>query len=192
MKPHYAKRAKPKAHYQFNQFIRADMLRLVDDQAKQIGVMSKNDALRLAQEKDLDVVLVSPQANPPVAKLISLSKFKYQQQQKESSDRKSAKNVDIKEIRFTPFIAQGDFDIRIKRAREFLLEGNKVRLNVKFTGRQITRKDFGDKVLKNAIIDLSDISTVEREPALSGKILTTQLQPKGKKIINTQPTDITN
>ena len=156
----------------------APMLRVVDDQAGQIGIMTKEAALRLAQEKETDLVLVSGSANPPVAKIIDFSKFKYQVQQKESSSRKSAKSVEIKEIMFTPFIAEGDFQNRIKRATEFLEGGDKVKLNVKFVGRQITHKEFGYNILNKAIESLKEISTIEREPALVGKILSAQLQPK--------------
>jgi len=150
----------------------------VDEEAGQIGVMSKMEALNLAHEKEADLILVAPNANPPVAKIIIFAKFKYQQQQKEASGRKKAKAVDIKEIRFTPFIAEGDYNQRIKRVRQFLEDGDKVRLTVKFVGRQITRKDFGDKLLNKAVSELSDIATVEFPHRLMGKLLYTQLQRK--------------
>ena len=169
-----------KKFYQINQFIKADQLRVVDEKATQIGVVSKQEALQIAQEAGLDLVLVAPRANPPVAKIVNFSKFKYQQSQKNKSSKKKQKSVDIKEIRFTPFIAEGDYQTRIKKAREFLEAGNKVRLNVKFVGRQITKKDFGDNLMARAVDDLYDYATVEREPALTGKILSAQLQPKNK------------
>jgi translation initiation factor IF-3 len=156
-------------------------LRVVDETGKQIGVISKSEALNLAEAADKDLVLVNPAAKPPVAKIIGFSKFKYQLQQKESESKKSSKNVEIKEIRFTPFIAEGDFNVRIKKAREFLTDGNKVKLNVKFTGRQITRKEFGDKVIGKAVEQLADIASVERPPQLMGKMLIVQLQPKKSK-----------
>jgi translation initiation factor IF-3 len=142
--------------------------------------MSKWDALKHAEEANKDLVLVNPAAKPPVAKIIDFSKFKYQMQQKESDSKKTSKSVDIKEIRFTPFIAEGDFNMRIKKAREFLTDGNKVKLNVKFTGRQITRREFGDRVINNAISQLQDVASIERQPQLQGKILIVQLQPKKK------------
>lgn len=169
-----------KSFFQTNQYIRAESLRVVDEEAKQLGVMSKTEAIAIAEAQGKDVVLVAPNANPPVAKIINFSKFKYQQSQKDSGSRKKARSVDIKEIRFTPFIAEGDFATRMSKAREFLESGNKVKLNVKFTGRQITHKEFGDRVLQRAIEHLSDLSTVEREPAFQGKILFTQLQPLKK------------
>lgn len=164
--------------YQLNQFIKAPELRVVAEDAKQIGVMKKEDALRLAIEQDKDLIIVAPNANPPVAKIIGFAKFKYQEQQKDASGRKSARSVDIKEIRFTPFIADGDYQQRIKKAQKFLGAGDKVRLTVKFVGRQITRKEFGEKLLNRALGELSDVSTIEFHPRLQGKLLFTQLQPK--------------
>jgi len=167
--------------YRINHQIQDNELRVVDETGHQIGVISKSEALAQAEAEEKDLVLVNPAAKPPVAKIITFSKFKYQLQQKESDSKKSSKNVEIKEIRFTPFIAEGDFNIRIKKAREFLTDGNKVKLNVKFTGRQITRKEFGDKVINKAVEQLADIATVERAPQLMGKMLIIQLQPKKSK-----------
>ncbi len=167
--------------YRINHQILDNELRVVDEVGKQIGVISKSEALTMAEAEGKDLVLVNPSAKPPVAKIIGFSKFKYQMQQKESESKKSSRNVDIKEIRFTPFIAEGDFNIRVKKAREFLTDGNKVKLNVKFTGRQITRKEFGDKVINKAVEQLTDIASIERPAQLLGKMLVIQLQPKRNK-----------
>lgn len=164
--------------YQINQYIRFEELRVVDEQAKQLGVMSKSAAVALAHEQGKDLILVAPSAKPPVAKVIDFAKFKYQEKQKQATSKKTSKGVDIKEIRLTPFIAQNDFNSRIKKAREFLEAGNKVRINVKFTGRQITHKEFGDRIMDDALYELSDLSTTEREPQLVGKVLVAQIQPK--------------
>src|SRR4030042_3946247 len=171
-----------KKFWQTNQYIRGEELRVVDEQAKQIGLMTKADALRPAQEEGLDLILVAPNAKPPVAKIIDFAKFKYQEKRKAMEGMKKSKSQDLKEIRFTPFIAENDFQTRIKKSREFLEDGDKVMLVVKFVGRQITRKDFGDNILHKAIQELQDISTLEREPSLRGKLLMTTLAPlKGKK-----------
>ena len=167
--------------YRINHQIQDNELRVVDETGKQVGVISKSEALSIAESQEKDLVLVNPAAKPPVAKIITFSKFKYQMQQKESDSKRSSKNVEIKEIRFTPFIAEGDFNIRIKKAREFLTDGNKVKLNVKFTGRQITRKEFGDKIINSAVEQLADIASIERPAQLLGKMLVVQLQPKRNK-----------
>ena len=172
------RKQKKTKYYAINDRIRADEMRVVDGQAGQLGVLSKEEALRIAKEKGLDLVLVAPNAKPPVVKMIDFAKFKYQEKQKHASGMKKTKQVDIKEIRFTPFIADGDYQIRIKRAKEFLQAGNKVKLNVKFVGRQITRKEFGRDLMDRAIEELSELSTIEREPSFQGKVLVAQLQPK--------------
>lgn len=156
-------------------------MRLVDEQGKQLGLMTKDQALKLAHEEGLDLVQVAPNEKPPVVKLIDFAKFKYQEKRKHLEGKKKSKSQGIKEIRFTPFIAENDFNIRIKRAREFLEEGDKVILVVKFVGRQITRKDFGDKIMKRAYQELQDLATMDREPSLKGKRLTTTLSPIKKR-----------
>ena len=120
---------------------------------------------------------VAPKADPPVAKIVDFAKFKYLQKQKNSSRGKKTKSQDIKEIRFTPFIAENDYNIRIQRATEFIEDGDKVKLVVKFVGRQITRKDFGKNLLSKAISALSELATVEREPSFKGKQLIATLSP---------------
>lgn len=143
--------------------------------------MSTREALELASQEGTDLVEVASKTNPPVAKLIDFAKFKYQEKRKQLEGKKKSKGQDLKVIRFTPFIAQNDFQIRVKRAREFLEEGDKVVLVVKFVGRQITRKEFGFDLIKKAYIELQEISTMEREPSLKGKLLTTTLSPTKKK-----------
>ncbi len=175
------KKPKIKKFYQVNQYIKSPKLRVVDEKATQIGVLSLKEALDLAEERGLDLVEVAPKAVPPVAKIIDFAKFKYQLKQKLSSGAKKSKAQDIKEIRFTPFIAENDYSIRIKKALEFLEDGDKVKLVVKFVGRQITRKDFGKALMKKAIKALSEESTVEREPAFQGKLLISTLNPIKKK-----------
>lgn len=171
-----------KKFYAINQYITADELRVVDDKGVQLGVISKDEAVRKAREAGLDLVLVAPNAKTPVAKIVNFAKFKYQQKQKDASGRKKSKMVDIKEIRFTPFIAEGDYSQRMKKAKKFLEEGDKVRLTVKFVGRQITRKEFGENLLKKAMGELEEMSSVEFHPRLHGKLLFAQLQPlKSKK-----------
>lgn len=164
-----------------NQQIRAAEVRLISDTGEQIGVVSKSQALQLADEQDKDVILIAPTAQPPVAKLIQYSKFKYQQQQKKQEEKRASKKSDIKELRLSPFIAEGDLDSRIERVREFLDDGFKVRLHVRFKGREITKKEFGQDVISRVISAVSDISAVEMEPKMQGKMMSAQIIPTGKK-----------
>lgn len=155
-------------------------VRLLDEEGKQIGIITKLEALQKAKELDLDVVEIAPAAKPPVAKLIDFKKFKYQEAKKEQEIRKSQKNVGVKEIRLRPFIGQHDFDTRLNRAKEFLEDGNQVKLSLFFRGREITRKEFGFDVMKRFIAGLEAVRVV-REPKLEGKVLAAMVVPDKKK-----------
>jgi len=135
------------------------------------------EALFKARQQSLDLVEVAEKAQPPVVKIIDFKKFKYQEDKKTQAGKKKGKSQEVKEFRFTPFIAQNDFEIRVKRARKELTSLNKVKLTVKFVGRQITRKEFGQELLQKAIKELGDISKVEIQPKWQGRMLTTTLKP---------------
>ncbi len=156
-------------------------VRLLDEDGKQIGIVTKLEALQKAKELDSDVVEIAPNAKPPVAKLIDFKKFKYQEAKKERESRKSQKNVGVKEIRLRPFIGQHDFDTRLKRAKEFLDDGNQVKLSLFFRGREITKKEFGFDVMKRFIASLESARVV-REPRLEGKVLASMVVPDKKKV----------
>jgi len=146
-----------------------------------IAVMSTRDAMEKARESDKDLILLNEKADPPVAKIIALSKYKYQQQQKDAESRKKAKAQELKEVRFTPFMSGGDFQSRLNKVTDFLERGDKVRLSLQFKGRQITKKEFGYDQFTKVIAATQEIATVEMEPKLLGKKLIAQLQPIGKK-----------
>lgn len=134
----------------------------------------------MAKERNIDVVEISSNATPPVAKLIDFKKYKYQEAKKERESKKNQKNVGVKEIRLRPFIGQHDFDTRIKQAQEFLDEGNQVKISVFFRGREITRKEFGFDVMKRFLASLASARVV-REPRLEGKALIAMAVPDKKK-----------
>ncbi len=166
-----------KKYHQINQYIQASEVRVIGADEKQIGVMSRDEAIFKARQANMDLVMVAEKAKPPVVRIIDFSKFKYQQQQKIKASRKKDKAKDQKEIRITPFIAQGDFDTRIKRIKKLLTSGHKVKLTVKFTGRQITRKEFGYELLKRAADKLTEVGTQQTEPKLQGKLIWIILAP---------------
>jgi len=157
-------------YYRLNYQITSPQLRLLNEEGKQIGIVSKLEALQKAKELELDVVEIAPNASPPVAKLIDFKKFKYQEAKKQRESRKSQKNVGVKEIRLRPFIGQHDFDTRVGRAINFLDDGNQLKLTVIFRGREITRKEFGYEVMKRFLTSLPP-NKVVREPHLEGKTL---------------------
>lgn len=166
------KRRKTKrVFYRINHYIQADQVRVVDEKGKQVGVMPLNQALKEAQEKKLDLVEVAPRAKPPVCKIIDFKKFKFLEAKKQKAEKKKAKKVELKEFRLTPFIGESDFNFRLERAEEFLKEGDRVKISVFFRGRQMTKKDFGYKLLKKVGERLKSISRVEIEPKFVGRRL---------------------
>lgn len=151
--------------------------------------MSKEDALKAATERGMDLVLVAPRANPPVAKIIEFSKFKFQQEKKEQASKKKAVTQELKELRLTPFMAENDLQVRLDRAKKFLEGGDKVRLVVRFKGRQITKKQFGYDILHQAVTYVRDTGAVEQEPKLRGKNLEMLIRPVKKHESNQKTQD---
>jgi translation initiation factor IF-3 len=165
----------------YNQFIRASEVRVIDEKGEQVGIMSTRDAIEKARSAEKDLVLITGNTNPPVAKIIELAKYKYQVQQKEAASRKKAKAQEIKEVRFTPFMGGADFEARMKKVRQFLEKGDKVRLSIFFKGRIITKKEFGFEMLEKVFEQTADIASVEMAPKMLGKKLIAQLMPAKKK-----------
>lgn len=144
-------------------------MRVVDDKAGFVGIMPLKEALQKAEELGVDLVEIAPHAIPPVAKLIDYSKFLYQQKKKKQEEKKGAKSSETKQIRFGPFIGDHDLDIKVKKAKEFLEDGDKVKFAVRFTGRQMGRTDIGAGVLKKVIEKLGELAKVEREMHMEGR-----------------------
>lgn len=167
--------------YATNQFIKALELRVVDETGKQIGIMSKSEALRIATERGVDLVEIAPMAKPPVGKIIDFKKFKYLEAKKEREGKASSGKVEIKEIRFSPFIAQGDLDSRVERIKDILGDGDRVKIVVKFTGRQITKVEFGHDLIKKIMSALEGVATADGVAKLQGKQLFLILNPAKKK-----------
>lgn len=155
--------------FRINHQIQAKEVRLLREDGTQIGVVSREEALSQARELQVDAVEVASAANPPVVKLIDYKKFKYQLAKKEQAAKSAQKKVDLKEIRLTPFMAENDFQIRLTRGREFLAEGHKVRISIKFVGRQLGHKEFGGQVMDKAIQSLADVAVVDQPGKWVGK-----------------------
>jgi len=155
--------------YRINQQIQAKELRLLREDGTQVGVVSREEALSQSQTAQVDLVEIAPLAQPPVAKLIDYKKFLYQIAKKEQAAKSAAKKVDLKEVRLTPFMAQNDFDNRVRHGREFLEEGHKVRVSVKFVGRQLTHREFGDQVMNRVQQTLADVASIDQAGKWVGK-----------------------
>lgn len=155
----------------------------MDETGHQVGILSKEEALQEAISRGLDLVEIAPMAKPPVAKIIDFKKFKYQEAKKNKEGLKKSGKVELKEIRFTPFIAQGDLDSRIERIKEIMGDGDRVKIVVKFSGRQITRVEFGHELIKKVLTQLEGYATADGTAKLQGKQLFLILNPskKGKK-----------
>lgn len=180
----YRNQNQTKKYYKINQYITAPEVRLIDEDAKQIGIMPIAEARAKASETGLDLVEIASQAKPPVIKLIEFTKFKYQESKKLKAEKRGIKGGDTKEIQMTPFISDNDYDTGIKKAEKFLATGNKVKLSIKFQGRQIQRKEFGYNLVAKFQADLKDFGTPEGESKLLGKRLLSTISPAKKKPVN--------
>ena len=152
-----------------NEQIRAKEIQLIDEQGEKRGIMKLNEALDLAYEKKLDLVLVAPNAEPPVCKIMNYGKYKFEQTKREKEAKKKQKVLEVKEIRITPNIEQHDFDFKVKNARKFIEDGNKVKITVRFRGRELNYVKLGEDNLNEFANALSDIASPEKKAVLEGK-----------------------
>lgn len=164
--------------YRINQFIQAKEVRVVDEKGNQIGVLPIFNAIQKAKEEGKDLVEVAANAKPPVAKIIDFKKFKYLEAKKEKEEKKGKKGGGTKEVLFTPFIAQNDINTRIKKIRGFLKDGDKVKLRILFKGREMTKRDFGYKIIDLIMEELAQEATKEQEAKFQGRELFVILSSK--------------
>ena len=160
---------KQNVFFRKNYQIRASEVRVLNDKGEMVGIMPLKEALAKAEEDGIDLVEIAPLAKPPVAKLIDYSKFLYQLKKKKQEEKKGAKASETKQIRFGPFIGEHDLDIKLKRAKEFLEEGNKVKFAVRFTGRQMGHQAIGKEKLDMVLEKLGELAKVEREAKMEGR-----------------------
>ena len=164
--------------YSINEQIREKELRVIGSDGEQLGVISSAEARRIAEEKELDLVMISPNAKPPVCKIMDFGKYVYEQSKKEKEAKKKQKVVNIKEIRVSLTIEEHDIDIKAKNARKFLLDGDKVKITVRFRGREMELGQRGEKILNNFIDKLEEVSIVEKPAKREGRNMTVVLGPK--------------
>jgi len=165
--------------YLINYRINSSKLRVISDQGDQIGILSKDEALKKAQEANLDLVLIAPNANPPVAKIIDFKKFLYQENKKVKEAKKGIKKSITKDINLGLFIAQADLERLVNKAKEFIANGNQVRVNLTLKGRQITKKNMGFELI-NKFIDLIGEVNISKEPRLEGRVIRVVISKKKK------------
>ena len=164
-----------------NEQIRVREVRLLDDEGEQKGIVPTIEALRMAKEQELDLVEVAPQANPPVCKILDYGKYRFEQEKKLRDSKKNQKQRKLKEIRMQPKIGSGDLDFKSKHIQEFLTEGNKVKVTIRFRGRELAHTELGYDVLKEVLKRLNDEYVIEKQPAMEGRFMSMTLSPKAKK-----------
>ncbi|KUO72884.1 MAG: translation initiation factor IF-3 [Clostridia bacterium BRH_c25] len=163
---------------QINEEIRDRELRIIDANGDQLGIMSSRQALELATERQLDLVKIAPQAKPPVCRVMDYGKFKFEQSKKEKEARKNQKVINIKEIRFSPKIEDHDLNFKAKNAQRFLQEGDKVKITIRFRGREVDHVTFGEKALGRFYDIVKDDCVVEKPAKLEGRNMIMVLAPK--------------
>ena len=163
-----------------NERVRFPEVLLIGANGEQLGKMSSKAAYDIAVQSDLDLVCVAPNANPPVCKIMNYGKYRFEQQKKAKENKKKQHTVEIKEIQLTPQIGQHDVDTKARAARRFLEEGNKVKVGVRYRGRQMSHVEVGEEVMNKFIQCLEDVATVEKAPFMEGKWLNAVLAAKRK------------
>ena len=167
--------------HQLNEDIRDSEIRLIGSTGEQLGIMSAAQAQRIADEQGLDLVKISPQATPPVCKLMDYGKFRFEQGKREKEAKKNQHVVEIKEIRMSPGIDVGDFNTKLKKAQKFLADGNRVKVSVRFRGREMAHTDIGKDLLVRFAEQCAEVATLDKEPKLEGRSMSIFLSPKTGK-----------
>ena len=161
-----------------NEQIRDKEVRLIDEDGTQLGIVDGKEAQRLADEKNLDLAKISPTAKPPVCKIMDYSKYRFDQQKKEKEARKKQKTVDIKELRLSPNTDTHDINVKIKKATEFLKDGDKVKVSIRFRGRELGHTQVAYKILDDFAKAVAELGNIEKPPKMEGRSMAMFLAPK--------------
>jgi len=160
-----------------NERIRVPEVRLIDETGQQLGVVSRDEALDYARQRDLDLVEVAADARPPVCRVLDYSKYKYEQEQKQKAARKHQQNINVREIKFRPKIAQHDYDTKKNHVERFLKHRDKVKVTIMFRGREVTHPERGEMILNRLADELGDLAVIEQRPTQDGRNMTMMLAP---------------
>ncbi|TCK92373.1 translation initiation factor 3 (bIF-3) [Natranaerovirga hydrolytica] len=161
-----------------NEQIRDKEVRVIGPEGEQVGIMTSRDAMNLAREKNLDLVKISPKANPPVCRIVDYGKLKYEQARKEKEARKKQKVINVKEVRLSPNIEQNDINTKVKQAIKFIQNGDKVKVSVRFRGRELAHTSVGREILQKFAQQLSDIADIEKPAKMEGRFMVMFLTQK--------------
>jgi translation initiation factor IF-3 len=163
-----------------NHEIRVPRVRVIGDDGEMIGVLSRDEALRMAEETGLDLVEIQPNADPPVCRIMDYGKFRFELQKKAAAAKKKQKQVEIKELKFRPVTDEGDYQIKLRNMRKFLEEGDKVKVNIRFRGREMSHQELGRQMAERIEADLGEDVVIESRPRLEGRQMVMMIAPKRK------------
>jgi len=155
-----------------------NLLRLVDERGEMVGIVSRNEALDMAADAGLDLVEIAPNADPPVCKILDFGKYKYEEQKKKNEAKKKQKVIEVKEVKFRPSIDDHDYDVKMRSMHKFIGEGDKVKVTMRFRGRELAHQELGMDVLMRVKGDLDEIAKVEQFPRMEGRQMTMVVSPK--------------
>jgi len=178
-----------KLAHQINEDIRDKEVRLIDEGGEQLGIMSCQDALNTAYDKDLDLVKISPGAKPPVCKIMDYGKYKFDQSKRDKEAKRNQHVVEIKEIRMSPVIDTNDFNVKLKSGHKFLREGDRLKVTIRFRGRQMAHTEIGAKILEQFAEACAEIATLDKNPKLEGRNMSMFLSPKAQKLEDVEKAD---
>ena len=167
--------------HELNEDIRDKEIRLIGSEGEQLGIMSSAEALKIADEQGLDLVKISPQAVPPVCKLMNYGKFRFEQSKREKEAKKNQHVVEIKEIRMSPGIDVGDFNTKLKNAQKFIADGNRVKVSVRFRGREMAHTDIGKELLDRFADQCTELANLDKPAKMEGRMMSIVLTPKSGK-----------
>lgn len=166
--------------HQINEEIRDKEIRLISDSGEQMGVMSAAAALQIAEERDLDLVKIAPGSNPPVCKLMDYGKYRFEQSKRDKEAKKNQRVIEVKEIRMSPSIGDNDFNVKLRNGQKFLADGDRVKVSVRFRGREMAHTNLGEELLKRFADACSEIAAVDKNPKLEGRNMAMFLSPKAQ------------
>jgi len=167
--------------YQINEEIKDKDVRLIDEDGTQLGIMPSSEAFQIAVNKELDLVKIAPGSNPPVCKIMDYGKYRFEQAKREKEARRHQHIVEVKEIRMSPSIGINDFNVKLKNGQKFLREGDRLKVTVRFRGREMAHTNIGEDLLKKFAAECAELGTLDKNPKLDGRHMTMFLSPKASK-----------
>ena len=161
--------------------IRVPRVRVIGADGEQVGVLSRDEALSMAEEAGLDLVEIQPTADPPVCRIMDFGKFKFEMQKKAHAAKRKTKQVEIKELKFRPSTEDGDYAVKMRNLRRFLEEGDKVKITIRFRGREMTHQELGDAMVKKIAAEIAEEAVIEQYPRMEGRLMVMMIAPKRKQ-----------